>query len=98
VHFTPTSASWLNLVEVWFGIIERQAIGRGTFHSVTDLNARSAHLSTAGTTAATRHLDKNVGSDPHESEPSDNFRNGPLDRAELAAVPVDSRSAVWSTC
>jgi len=23
VHFTPTSASWLNLVEVWFGIIER---------------------------------------------------------------------------
>ena len=26
VHFTPTSGSWLNLVEVWFGIIERQAI------------------------------------------------------------------------
>lgn len=24
VHFTPTSASWLNLVEVWFGMIERQ--------------------------------------------------------------------------
>src|SRR5665647_3309691 len=24
-HFTPTSGSWLNLVEVWFGIIERQA-------------------------------------------------------------------------
>jgi transposase len=23
VHFTPTSASWMNLVEVWFGIIER---------------------------------------------------------------------------
>ena len=40
MHFTPTSASWLNLVEVWFGIIERQAIGRGTFHSVTDLNAK----------------------------------------------------------
>ena len=28
VHFTPTSGSWLNLVEVWFGIIERQAIHR----------------------------------------------------------------------
>jgi transposase len=27
-HFTPTSGSWLNLVEVWFGIIERQAIRR----------------------------------------------------------------------
>ena len=39
-HFTPTSGSWLNLVEVWFGIIERQAIRRGTFHSVRDLNAK----------------------------------------------------------
>ena len=37
VHFTPTSGSWLNLVEVWFGIIERQAIRRGTFPSVRDL-------------------------------------------------------------
>ncbi len=40
VHFTPTSASWMNLVEVWFGIIERQAISRGTFRSVRELNAR----------------------------------------------------------
>jgi transposase/transposase-like protein len=40
VHFTPTSGSWLNLVEVWFGIIERQAIRRGTFDSVKDLNAK----------------------------------------------------------
>jgi transposase len=40
VHFTPTSGSWLNLVEVWFGIIEKQAIHRGTFGSVTDLNAK----------------------------------------------------------
>jgi transposase len=36
-HFTPTSGSWLNLVEVWFGIIERQAIRRGTFRSVREL-------------------------------------------------------------
>ena len=40
VHFTPTSGSWMNLVEVWFGIIERQAIRRGTFTSVRDLNAK----------------------------------------------------------
>jgi len=40
VHFTPTSGSWLNLVEVWFGIIERQAIRRGTFRSTRDLNAK----------------------------------------------------------
>ncbi|WP_291523034.1 IS630 family transposase [Branchiibius sp. NY16-3462-2] len=40
VHFTPTSASWMNMVEIWFGIIERQAIHRGTFTSVPDLNAK----------------------------------------------------------
>ena len=40
VHFTQTSASWPNLVEVWFGIAERQAIHRGTFRSVRDLNAK----------------------------------------------------------
>jgi transposase len=40
VHFTPTSGSWLNLVEVFFGIIDRQAIRRGTFGSVKDLNAK----------------------------------------------------------
>jgi hypothetical protein len=37
LHFTPTSGSWLNLVEIFFGIITRQAIRRGTFTSVTDL-------------------------------------------------------------
>lgn len=36
-HFTPTLASWLNLVEIWFGIIERQAIRSGTFCSVSEL-------------------------------------------------------------
>ncbi|WP_197704477.1 IS630 family transposase [Jatrophihabitans sp. GAS493] len=40
VHFTPTSASWMNLVEVWFGIIERQAIHRGTSGSVSDLTTK----------------------------------------------------------
>ena len=37
LHFTPTSGSWLNLVEVFFGIITRQAICRGSFHSVAQL-------------------------------------------------------------
>lgn len=37
LHFTPTSCSWLNMVEIFFGIITRQAIRRGTFTSVTDL-------------------------------------------------------------
>jgi transposase len=40
VHFTPTSASWMNLVECWFSIIERQAIHRGSYASVAELNRR----------------------------------------------------------
>ena len=32
-HFTPVGSSWLNQVEIWFGIITRQAIRRGTFGS-----------------------------------------------------------------
>ena len=34
------SGSWLSLVEVWFGIIVKQAIHRGTFGSVNELNAK----------------------------------------------------------
>jgi DNA-binding CsgD family transcriptional regulator/transposase len=39
LHFTPTSASWLNLVEVFFAIITRQALRRGDFASVSELTA-----------------------------------------------------------
>ena len=39
MHFTPTSGSWLNMIEIFFGIITRQAIRRGTFTSVKDLIA-----------------------------------------------------------
>jgi transposase len=39
LHFTPTSGSWLNLVEVFFGIITRQAIRRGSYASVGQLVA-----------------------------------------------------------
>lgn len=37
VHYTPTYASWLNQVEIWFHIITQKAIRRGTFRSVKDL-------------------------------------------------------------
>jgi transposase len=37
MHFTPTGASWMNMVEIFFGIITRQAIRRGSFTSVPDL-------------------------------------------------------------
>ncbi len=37
LHFTPTGASWLNVVERWFAEITRKRIRRGTFRSVPDL-------------------------------------------------------------
>jgi transposase len=39
VHFTPTSASWLNLVERWFAELTRRLLQRGTHLSVTALEA-----------------------------------------------------------
>ena len=38
-HFTPTSSSWLNLVERWFRDLTDKAIRRGVFRSVPDLIA-----------------------------------------------------------
>ena len=37
LHFTPTSASWINQVERWFGLISQRTIKRGSFDSVAQL-------------------------------------------------------------
>ena len=39
LHFTPTSSSWLNLIERWFKELTDKRLRRGTFTSVTDLSA-----------------------------------------------------------
>jgi transposase len=39
LHFTPTSASWLNLVEGWFALLTRRRLQRGVFTSTADLEA-----------------------------------------------------------
>lgn len=36
-HFTPTGASWLNMIEAWFGVLTRKSIRRGSFASVRSL-------------------------------------------------------------
>ena len=38
LHFVPTGASWLNLVERWFAELTRRKLRRGTHRSVRDLN------------------------------------------------------------
>ena len=40
LHFIPTSSSWLNLVERFFGLITDKAIRRGVFSSVKDLEEK----------------------------------------------------------
>ena len=39
IHFTPTSSSWLNIVERWFREITTKRIRRGSFTSVAQLEA-----------------------------------------------------------
>lgn len=43
VHFTPTSASWLNQVERFFGLLTERCIRRGTFGSVRELESAIRH-------------------------------------------------------
>jgi len=43
-HFVPTSSSWLNLVERWFGELTAKAVRRGSFANVADLEAAIAQF------------------------------------------------------
>ena len=36
-HFTPTGASWLNMVEAWFSVLTRKSVRRGSFDTVRAL-------------------------------------------------------------
>jgi DDE superfamily endonuclease len=37
IHFTPKHGSWLNQIEIWFGVLQRRVLRRGNFTSVEDL-------------------------------------------------------------
>ena len=55
MHLPRTSGSWMNMVEIFVGIITRQAIPRGVFGSVTELQAAiTPGSSTPGTKTGTR--------------------------------------------
>ena len=69
VHHTPTHASWLNMVEIWFSILTRKVLRRGEFTSRDDLadkiikfawTTTTKHNHSAGPTTAAR-------SRPHET-------------------------------
>lgn len=42
-HFTPTGASWLNMIEAWFGMLTRKSVRRGSFRSVRALARHIEH-------------------------------------------------------
>src|SRR3989441_1647091 len=42
-HFTPKGASWLNMVEAWFGILTRKSVRRGSFETVRALVRHIQH-------------------------------------------------------
>ena len=51
-HFTPTSASWLNQVEIWFGILSRKALRGASFRNQEQLRqAIEAFVDAYGPTA-----------------------------------------------
>ena len=39
-HYTPKHASWMNQIEIWFGILGKKAIRRGNFTSKQDLKQK----------------------------------------------------------
>jgi transposase len=47
LHFIPTSSSWLNLVERWFGELSEKTVRRGAFRSVTELQQAIEEFMTA---------------------------------------------------
>jgi hypothetical protein len=40
VHFTPKHGSWMNQIEIWFGVLSRQLLRRGEFRSISELTER----------------------------------------------------------
>jgi len=39
-HYTPKHASWMNQIEIWFGILNRKVISRGNFSSIENLKEK----------------------------------------------------------
>jgi transposase len=97
VHFTPTSASWLNLVERWFATLTAKQIRRGTFRSTRELEQTIYPLSAdLQRRSQALHLDQNRRSDLRISRAflSANFRNRTLVLRSAISHPKPWRSSL----
>jgi hypothetical protein len=98
-HFAPTHASWMNLLQVSFSIIERQAIHRDTFSSVKDLNAEIRAFITDWKERSHPFVwTKTVEQILKEGQPSEDLRRrAPVPRTRREARRVlRSVSGAWS--
>ena len=71
-HFTPTSASWLNQVEVWFSILQGQSLSGASFTTLKQLE---------------QHIDDYVKA-TSELSPSSGPRKRSVNAASKAAVSL----------
>ena len=70
LHFTPTSSSWLNLVERWFRDLTDKAIRRGVFYSVDDLISDiENYLRVKQRRSETVCVDRHCRADPRQGRP-----------------------------
>ena len=75
-HFTPTSASWLNQVEIWFGIFSRKALRGASFKSIEQLRqAIEAFVAAYGPTAKPFMWRKRAVKGSQLNKTIDNLRN-----------------------
>jgi hypothetical protein len=82
----------MNMVAIWFGIIERQAIHRGAFGDVRELTTaiRTYITGWLQQSSPPLRLDPRPRGNPQESQPSPNFKRGPPPSIEMAKYPLTS--------
>ncbi|MGH9946312.1 MAG: transposase, partial [Pyrinomonadaceae bacterium] len=72
-HYTPTHASWLNQIEVWFSILTRKAIVNSSFTSINQVRERIDLFAKAyNATAAPFEWKKKI---VHQGKLKDKFAN-----------------------
>jgi transposase len=95
--FTPTSSSWLNLVECSFSALTTQRIRRGSFVSVAALTAAIRESQRAQRGPHALHLGRVRARDPGEDRPlSSHFPDEPLGRHQTS--PHHRRGSCSESC
>src|SRR2546430_10593189 len=91
LHFTPTSVSWLNLVECCFSVLSRKALTNTSFTSVAELEPRiDCWVSHWNDNRALR-LDQTRRRDPRQSRPRTSHPRPDHQIRDTPLVPAKNR-------